>query len=151
MLYFLRMAAPTILIIEDDESLCEVLGIALKIGGYESAMAHDGIQAMTMARQAKPALIILDFMFPAGGGMSAHKRLRTLVDTKRTPIIILTSTSEEVVVKAVDMDGNTYYLAKPFRRDCLASRTKQFRLYRSMRREAAEPSGRKSFTPRSNT
>jgi len=125
MLYFLRMAAPTILIIEDDESLCEVLGIALKIGGYESAMAHDGIQAMTMARQVKPALIILDFMFPAGGGMSAHKRLRMLADTKHTPIVILTSTPEEVVAKALDMDGNTYYLSKPYRREMLLSLVKQ--------------------------
>ena len=119
------MAGPTILIIEDDESLCEVIGIALKIGGYESAMAHDGIQAMTMARQVRPALIILDFMFPAGGGMSAHKRLRTLADTKRTPIIILTSVSEETVAKAVDMDGNTYYLAKPYKREMLLAMVKQ--------------------------
>jgi DNA-binding response OmpR family regulator len=119
------MAGQTILIIEDDESLCEVLGVALKIGGYESAMAHDGIQAMSKVRQVKPALIILDFMFPAGGGLSAHKRLRTLADTKRTPIIMLTSTCEEVVAKAVDMDGNTYYLAKPYKREMLLSLVKQ--------------------------
>ena len=125
MLYFWRMAGQTILIIEDDESLCEVLGVALKIGGYQSAMAHDGIQAMSKVRQVKPALIILDFMFPAGGGMSAHKRLRTLADTKRTPIIMLTSTCEEVVAKAVDMDGNTYYLAKPYKREMLLSLVNQ--------------------------
>ena len=119
------MAGPTVLIIEDDESLCEVLGAALKIGGYESAMAYDGIQAMTMARQVKPALIILDLTFPAGGGASAHRRLRTLADTKRTPIIILTSTSEDVVAKAVDMDGNTYYLAKPYKREMLLAMVKQ--------------------------
>jgi two-component system alkaline phosphatase synthesis response regulator PhoP len=119
------MAGQTILIIEDDESLCEVLGVALKIGGYQSAMAHDGIQAMSKVRQVKPALIILDFMFPAGGGMSAHKRLRTLADTKRTPIIMLTSTCEEVVAKAVDMDGNTYYLAKPYKREMLLSLVNQ--------------------------
>ena len=119
------MAGQTILIIEDDESLCEILGIALKLGGYESDMAHDGIQAMAKVRQVKPALIILDFMFPAGGGISAHKRLRTLADTKRTPIIMLTSTSEEVVSKAVDMDGNTYYLAKPYKREMLLSLVRQ--------------------------
>ena len=119
------MTGQTILIIEDDESLCEVISLALKMGGYESALAHDGIQAMTMVRQVKPALIILDFMFPAGGGMSAHKRLRTLADTKRTPIIMLTSTSEEVVAKAVDMDGNTYYLAKPYKREMLLALVKQ--------------------------
>ncbi len=125
MLYFLRMAGPTILIIEDDESLCELLSIALKISGYESVVANDGIQAMTMARQIKPALILLDFMFPAGGGASAHKRLRMLVDTKHIPILILTATSEDVVAKALDMDGNTYYLAKPYKREMLLSLIKQ--------------------------
>jgi DNA-binding response OmpR family regulator len=115
------MDQPTILIIEDDESLVEILEVTLKTGGYKYAAAGDGIQAMTLARQLKPDLIILDFMFPAGGGMSAHKRLRTLADTKRTPIIILTSTSEEVVSRAVDMDGNTYYLSKPYKRDMLMS------------------------------
>ena len=119
------MAGQSILIIEDDESLCEVLSLALKRDGYECAMAHDGIQAMSMVRQVKPALIILDFMFPAGGGLSAHKRLRTLADTRRTPIIMLTSTSEEVVAKAVDMDGNTYYLAKPYKRELLLAMVKQ--------------------------
>jgi two-component system alkaline phosphatase synthesis response regulator PhoP len=119
------MAGPTILIIEDDESLCEVLSVTLKLGGYESALAHDGIQAMAKVRQVKPALIILDFMFPAGGGLSAHKRLRTLADTKRTPIIVLTSTCEEVVAKALDMDGNTYYLAKPYKREMLLALIKQ--------------------------
>jgi two-component system alkaline phosphatase synthesis response regulator PhoP len=119
------MAAPSILIIDDDENLCEVLGIALKIGGYEVAMAHDGIQALAKARQIKPALIILDFMFPAGGGMSAHKRLRTLTDTKHTPIVILTSTSEEIVAKALDMDGNTYYLSKPYKREMLLALIQQ--------------------------
>ena len=113
------MPGQSILIIEDDESLADLISMSLKLGGYQSAVAGDGIQAMTMARQLRPALIILDFMFPAGGGISAHKRLRTLADTKRTPIIILTSTCEEVVAKAVDMDGNTYYIGKPYKRGML--------------------------------
>ena len=119
------MAEQKIPIIEDVESLCEVLQVALKMGGFVSATAHDGIQAMTAVRQHKPALIILDFMFPAGGGLSTHKRLRTLAETKRIPIIMLTSTSEEVVSKAVDMDGSTYYLAKPYKRETLLAVVKQ--------------------------
>ena len=48
-----------------------------------------------------------------------------LVDTKHIPILILTATSEDVVAKALDMDGNTYYLAKPYKREVLLSLVKQ--------------------------
>lgn len=119
MVYSPGMAAPTILIIDDDESIADLLCVALKQGGYESAAAGDGIQAMAAVRRVKPGLIILDYLFPAGGGKSVHQRLRMMAETRRTPIIVLSSKPEEEIAQNLDMDGNTFYLPKPFRRDLL--------------------------------
>ncbi len=107
----------SILIIEDDEELAPLIGQALKEGGHSSQVALDGVQAMALVRQMHPALIILDFLFPAGGGAAFHQRLRLSQHTRDIPVLILSSVAEEKVLKSVDMDGRTYYLAKPYKKD----------------------------------
>lgn len=113
------MANKLVLIIDDDEDLCELLVSMLEGGGYRAAAASDGVRAMMLVRQDKPALIILDYMFPAGGGGALHKRLRAVPDTRRTPIIMLSGLAESIIAKNVDMDGSTYFLGKPCKRAVL--------------------------------
>ena len=52
-----------------------------------------------------------------GGGASFHQRLRVSLHTRDIPVIILSATPETTVLKTVDMDERTYYLAKPYKKD----------------------------------
>ncbi len=108
-----------ILIVEDDENISTLVAHSLKKAGHEVKIAIDGIQAMNLARQFQPALVVLDFMFPAGGGASFHKRIRQSAHTSKTPILLLTAAPEDQVMQAIGGDPITAFLGKPFNRDAL--------------------------------
>ena len=106
------MAGKSIVVVDDDESMQFLVGHILKQGGYEVHAAPDGIQGMALVRQTNPAVVILDFMLPAGGGAVFHKGLRNSPQ-KNMPVVILSAAQEELVAKTVDMDGLTYFVKKP--------------------------------------
>lgn len=110
------MSAPKVLVVEDDESLALLIDAVLRKNGYEARVVTDGIQAMSLCREFRPDLVILDFMFPGGGGPAFHNRLRISVYTKHTPILILSAVEESEVIKKLAMDPNTCYLAKPYQK-----------------------------------
>ena len=110
------MSAPKVLVVEDDESLALLIDTVLRKNGYEARIVTDGIQAMSVSREFRPDLVILDFMFPGGGGPAFHNRLRMLVQTKHTPILILSAVDESEVIKKIAFDPNTYFLGKPYQK-----------------------------------
>ena len=63
---------------------------------------------MQMAKQIPPALIVSDFMFPAGGGATFFQRMCMAASTQATPIIILSSVPKELIAAAVGSDVNAY-------------------------------------------
>ncbi len=106
-----------ILIIEDDPDLAILLTDTLSMKGYACKLAGDAVQGMKTAVQYRPELIVLDFMMPGGGAPTLHKALRADATVGKAPIIVLTSVAEEQVQRSLDMDGDPFYLAKPFRRE----------------------------------
>ena len=110
------MAPKRILIVEDDPDLALLLTDTLGLEGYACRLAGDSVQAMTAAQQFRPELVVLDYMLPGGGAPVVHKAFRADPAGAKAPIILLTSVPEEQVHRTMDMDGGTYYLAKPFRR-----------------------------------
>lgn len=106
-----------VLIVEDDPDLALLLSDILLREGHSSKIAGDAVQAMTVAPKLKPDLIILDFMLPGGGGPAVHKALRADPANAGLPVILLTSVPEEQVNRTMDLDGRTYYLGKPYRRE----------------------------------
>jgi DNA-binding response OmpR family regulator len=106
--------AVNILLVEDDPSMGMLISQILGAAGYQVAWAKDGMQAMQMAKQSRPALIISDFMFPAGGGATFFQRLRMSAQTTLIPIVILSSAARELIAATVAPDVNAYYMPKPY-------------------------------------
>ena len=103
-----------ILVIDDDESVNELVKINLELAGYEVFSATDGIKGFAMAKQEKPDLIVLDVMMPDVDGYTVAKRIRENDEIKDTPIIMLTALGMlQDKAKGFDI-GVDDYLVKPF-------------------------------------
>ena len=105
------MSKPKILIVDDDEALCELLCQYLEKQGFVVDYAENGIAMDRYLEQATPELIILDLMMPGEDGLSIAKRL---TNEKDIPIIMLSASGEDVDrILGLEM-GADDYLAKPF-------------------------------------
>lgn len=113
-----------ILVIEDDQSVTLMLGTALRIAGYEVVTAGDAVVAISIARQEAPDLILLDLGLPGGGGMVVLERLRGLMSTAITPVIVITG--GEVTEAQVLTAGAQGLLAKPVTPDNLIAAIAKF-------------------------
>jgi DNA-binding response OmpR family regulator len=102
---------PTILIVEDERNLCDLIRDNLQEQGYQVLQAFDGPSALTMAREAVPDLVILDIMLPGIDGLEVCRRLR---QGSIMPILMLTARAEEIDrVLGLEL-GADDYLTKPF-------------------------------------
>lgn len=102
---------PLILVAEDDQDLARFIELELTHEGYRVEVAHDGIQALTQARQKDPDLILLDLMLPGIDGWEVCRRLRT---TSAVAIIMLTARSDLCDRVAGLKMGADDYVTKPF-------------------------------------
>ncbi len=106
--------APHVLVAEDEAALAELLKYNLEREGYRVSSASDGEEALLLAEEAVPDLIILDWMLPKATGIEVCRQLRARQDTRNTPIVILTARGEESDrVRGLDM-GADDYVTKPF-------------------------------------
>jgi DNA-binding response OmpR family regulator len=102
---------PTILIVEDERNLCDLIRDNLLEQGYQVLQAFDGPSALTMAKDAVPDLVILDIMLPGIDGLEVCRRLR---QGSIVPILMLTARAEEIDrVLGLEL-GADDYLTKPF-------------------------------------
>ena len=103
--------AKTILVVEDDKNLLEVLRYNLTREGYEVVVAEDGEQALSDARQAIPDLIVLDIMLPRLDGLEVCRILRKEMNV---PILMLSAKADEID-RVVGLEvGADDYVTKPF-------------------------------------
>ena len=135
------MAEDRILIVEDDQTLLDVLQYNMANEGYKVLTALDGAVALELAEREKPDLIILDIMLPGLDGFEVCRILRRKEMTM--PILMLTARVEEVD-KVVGLElGADDYMTKPFSvRELLARVRAMLRRVEMMQREAstgAEP------------
>jgi len=102
---------PTILIVDDEELIVDILRINLKKEGYKVIEAYDGEQALQLAIDKNPDLILLDVMLPKSDGFTVCRKLRERIST---PIIMITARDEEVD-KVLGLSlGADDYITKPF-------------------------------------
>src|SRR5262245_54324647 len=100
-----------ILIVDDDRKTAELIRMYLERDGYQPLVAHDGRQALELARQRRPDLILLDLMLPMVDGLDVCRILRA---ESRVPIIMLTArTTEDDKLLGLDL-GADDYITKPF-------------------------------------
>jgi two-component system alkaline phosphatase synthesis response regulator PhoP len=106
----------TILVIEDDAQIRRVVEGYLRQAGYRVLTAADGVAGLSLAQQAKPALLVLDLMLPGLDGLEIARRLRTHQDPALAGlyIIMLTARVEETE-RVVGLElGADDYVTKPF-------------------------------------
>ncbi len=103
-----------ILVIEDEAAIREMLGYALMKEGYIFEEAATTEDARLVIERRKPDLILMDWMLPGVSGVDYARRLRSNMETKDIPIIMLTAKGEETdKVRALDI-GTDDYITKPF-------------------------------------
>ena len=108
------MSAGTILVVEDDRSLAELVTFHLERAGYLVVQTGDGHEALARARAEAPDLILLDWMIEGMAGIEVCRLLRAKPETAKLPIIMLTARSEEADrLRGLDT-GADDYVVKPF-------------------------------------
>ena len=109
-----RMSKPTILVAEDEGALVTLLRYNLEREGYRVLEARDGEEALLVAAEEQPDLVMLDWMLPQLSGIEVCRRLRGRQETRNVPIIMLTARGEETDrIRGLDT-GADDYLTKPF-------------------------------------
>ncbi len=109
------MAGETVLLIDDDATLRELLADQLRTAGFRTLEAPDGAIGLRMAAEAAPDLIVLDVMMPGMSGWEVCERLRAPGGAKsRVPIILLTAKGEEFDKLRGFRLGVDDYVTKPF-------------------------------------
>lgn len=107
--------AKTILIVDDSASLRQVVSIALRGAGYEVIEAQDGKDGLSKLSVSKVHLIISDVNMPIMDGITFVKEVKKLPNLKFTPIIMLTTESQEEKKKLGQEAGAKAWVVKPFR------------------------------------
>ncbi|MFH2122098.1 MAG: response regulator [Pseudomonadota bacterium] len=118
------MARETILIVEDDENIQQLVGYNLAKAGFNVLYADNGEQALASVKRELPDLMVLDIMLPTLNGFEVCKILRKDPQTRTLPIIMLTAKGEENDVTAGLDLGADDYITKPFSPKILVSRIK---------------------------
>jgi two-component system, OmpR family, phosphate regulon response regulator PhoB len=108
------MSAPKLLLVEDDKALAELLEYRFESEGYHVRATADGDEAMMMAAEDTPDLVILDWMIEGTSGLEVCRRLRREKSTAHVPIIMLTAReAEDDRVRGLET-GADDYVTKPF-------------------------------------
>lgn len=116
--------AASILVVEDEPAIQELLTLNLKQAGYQPLRAMSVEQAQLLMRETQPDLIILDWMLPGMSGIEFARRLKGDGASKEIPIIMLTAKGEEIdKVRGLEV-GADDYVTKPFSPRELLARVK---------------------------
>ena len=123
--------ARSVLIIEDDRNIADLLRLYLEKDGYEVTLAYDGLKGLEKFREVKPDLLLLDVMLPGIDGWGVCRSIR---QDSKTPIIMLTAKSETEDKVFGLKQGADDYITKPFEmKEVLA------RIEAVLRRSGLEP------------
>jgi len=129
--------AQSILIVDDEKDIVDLVAYNVGKEGYGILKAYDGEGALRLARSEKPDLIVLDLMLPGIQGLEVCRRIRRNPDTAGIPIIMLTARGDEFD-KVVGLEaGADDYITKPFSVKELLARVKAV-LRRADARQASE-------------
>ncbi|MDQ3880416.1 MAG: response regulator [Chloroflexota bacterium] len=117
-------AAGTVLVVDDDSAIAEVIRDALADEGYRVATAGDGLDAMASVETDPPAVMILDLMMPRLDGFGVLERLTEVPELRRPLVMVLSARSApEDIARAID-GGAADFLTKPFELDELLLRVR---------------------------
>ena len=128
------MARESILVVEDESAIQELVRYNLAKDGYRVQSAACGEDALRMAKSDPPELVVLDLMLPGIDGLEVCRKLKSDPRTQHIPILMLTAKGEEAdIVAGLEM-GDDDYMTKPFSPRVLTARVRAV-----LRRAASEP------------
>jgi len=108
------MPRTTILAVEDEKDILDLLDFNLSQAGYRVVRAQDGLEGLRLARAERPDLIVLDLMLPGLDGKEVCRRIRQDPELKAIPVVMLTAKAEEIDRIIGFEIGADDYLTKPF-------------------------------------
>jgi len=112
----------TILVVDDERAIREMIIMALEKEGFSCVEASDGHKAETILNESLPDLVLVDWMMPGLNGVNLIRKLRKNEMTRSLPVIMLTAkTEEEDLVKGLE-SGADDYISKPFSPRALVAR-----------------------------
>jgi len=107
-------SAPQVLIVDDERDLVRLLEHNLREDGFETAAAYTGEQALQLARQRVPDLVVLDLMLPDISGTEVCRQLKASPRTRGVPVLMLTARSQEIDRVVGFEVGADDFVPKPF-------------------------------------
>jgi two-component system chemotaxis response regulator CheY len=116
----------TVLIVDDSASMRQLVSFALKDGGYEVISAVNGKDAIDKLNGSKIDMVITDLNMPEMDGIEFIKQLRGKIGYKYTPIVMLTTESQEAKKQAGKDAGASGWIVKPFTPEQLLDIVKKF-------------------------
>ncbi len=131
------MGKGTILVVEDEKDIRELLRHHLEREHFRVLAASSGEEGLKLAKREHPDLVLLDLMLPGLDGLEVCRALRADAETRRTPIVMLTARSEDADVVAGLELGADDYVTKPFQPRVLLARLRA--VLRRLEAERAEP------------
>jgi len=130
-------AEATILVVDDEDDILDLLQYNLEREGYATVVARDGPEALKVTREVQPDLIVLDIMMPHLNGLEVCRRLRQDAHLRHIPILMLTAKSSDPdQIKGLDV-GADVYVGKDVSMPVLMSQTQA--LLRGTRRNETPP------------
>lgn len=100
---------PRILIVDDETDFIELVKFRLAGLGCEFLMANDGVQALSLARQYKPQVILLDILLPDLDGLSVCEILKRQPNTRKIPVIFMSALSGDVTRRTAFMHADDFF------------------------------------------
>lgn len=131
------MAGASILVVEDEKEIRDLVALHLAKEGYQVASAASGEQAWTLLTQSTPDLVVLDILLPGIDGLALCRQLKADPRTQQAAVILVTAKGDEADIVAGLTVGADYYIPKPFSPRVLVARVKAV-LRRAQSRELAE-------------
>jgi CheY-like chemotaxis protein len=103
-----------ILVAEDEKDIRELVSITMRLAGYEVWTANDGQEALTLAREVLPDLILMDVRMPKMTGYQACLAMKEIEELKDIPVVFLSAKGQETEIQQGLAAGAVAYVLKPF-------------------------------------
>lgn len=117
---------PTVLVVEDDRALRDLMELMLTRRGFNVLTASDGMEALELIRTASPQVILLDILLPQMNGLELMRQLQAEAATPAVPIIVISALGFREVVQQAIAAGAQDFLLKPFDMRLLADKLSRF-------------------------